>query len=237
MTDLATADVARRVVHIYATMRLRVEVPESTSNEEAIAKAERMTDLSRDLSGGEYADEISCFLVDELDEDGDIIVDRLYDRDGAPVARGLDPVGSFPAMSRALLSIAKGECDLAQVRGVARSAIANVDLSAASRGVPEEQLVIVASTSHVTQADSGLLDGIGRIGKHVDVLGTPYGYMVGLARWLPDAAVGEAVAAFGGAGFSTAFSSLWTAMRARGYHWLHLDRDGLVIESMETFEW
>lgn len=237
MTDIAPSGVARRVVHIYATMRLRVEVPESTSNEDAIAKAEQQTDLECDLRRGEFADEITCFLVDELDDDGGLIADRLFDRDGSPVPRGLDPVGCFPAMSRALVSIAKGECDLAQVRGVARSAIANVDLSAVSRGMPEEQLVIVASTAHVTQADSGLLGGIGRIGEHVDVMSTRYGYMVGLAQWLSEAGVSEAVAAFRAAGFSAAFGALWTSVRARGYHWLHLDSDGEVLESMETFEW
>lgn len=237
MTSIATSGVARRVVHIYATMRLRVEVDDSTSNEDAIAIAEKRTDLERDLRGGESADEITCFLVDEEDADGDIVAERLYDRDGQILPPNLDAVGAMPSMTKALLSIAGGECSLAQARCIAGEALPNVEIPKVQAARPEEQLVVVASLSHVTAMENQLLDNLVQIGGHVDVSATRYGYLVGLSQWLDDAGVEEATAAMRGAGFSESFTALWKGLRARGYHWMHLDRDGDALDGFETFSW
>lgn len=238
MTSHAAPSVARRVVHIYATMRLPVRVDDSISNEDAIAKAEQRTDLDRELGGGEWADEISCFLVDELDARGEIVGERLYDRDGQLFPRFLDPVGALPLMAKTLMSIAGGECSLAQARSVASAALPNVEIAKAKTAGAEEQLVVVASLSHVTATESSLLGSVGSMGAHVDVSSTRFGFLVGLAQWLEkEEEIGEVIAAIRAAGFSDSFAALWTGLRSRGYHWMHLDRDGDVLDGFETFSW
>ncbi len=52
-------------VHLYAVVRVPVDVPSATSQLDAIKKAEAMTDLNIAFKNGEYADDISSVLVDE----------------------------------------------------------------------------------------------------------------------------------------------------------------------------
>lgn len=58
-------------VHIYAVVRVPVEI-EAGSAREAALKAEKETDLFKSVKGAEYAEQITGFHVDELDENGEV---------------------------------------------------------------------------------------------------------------------------------------------------------------------
>jgi hypothetical protein len=65
-------------VHIYAVVRVPVEV-EAKSQQGAIQKAVRYTDLEYDFKQGEYADDIESFVVDEIG-DKDYLNTKSYDK-------------------------------------------------------------------------------------------------------------------------------------------------------------
>ena len=59
-------------VHIYAIVRVKVSNVEAENHAEAIKKAEDMIDLNGLFNRGsdqEFADDIDCFLVDEVGEE------------------------------------------------------------------------------------------------------------------------------------------------------------------------
>ncbi|QMI49882.1 hypothetical protein [Burkholderia sp. MBR-1] len=57
-------------VHLYAVVRVPIDVPSAASQLDAISKAERSVNLHADFNRGEYAEEIVGVLVDEQgDED------------------------------------------------------------------------------------------------------------------------------------------------------------------------
>lgn len=65
-------------VHLYAVVRVAVDVPSATSHLDAIAKAEQSVELHKDFRTGEYADEIVNVLVDEIGDD-DFLNTRLFE--------------------------------------------------------------------------------------------------------------------------------------------------------------
>lgn len=71
-------------VHIYAVVRVKVPVVEAKSQSEAIKKAESLTDLHSMFRKGdsrEFSDDIDCFLVDEIGDEG-FTHSRWYKKDG-----------------------------------------------------------------------------------------------------------------------------------------------------------
>lgn len=75
---------AKYRVHIYATVRVPVEIEEAENHQQAI-EAAKAVDLDTLLQHPEfeYAEEITGFLVDE-DGDADYIKSRSYDSEGKP---------------------------------------------------------------------------------------------------------------------------------------------------------
>lgn len=74
-------------VHLYPVVRVKVAGVEAESPEEAARKAEESLDLHALLSHGvvEYADDLDGFLVDLLDEEGEVAgesvsLDKHYHR-------------------------------------------------------------------------------------------------------------------------------------------------------------
>lgn len=226
-----------RAVHFYATMRLRVVIPDAISDAEAIAKAESCTDLNYALRNGEYADEISGYLVDELDLSGDIVSEAFYDRDGNLVPPGLDPVALLPALTGVVSKLATGELAFTEARGAARAALGGVELPISRPAGVEEQVVAVVSASHMTEHDSFLLGGFATVGNSTAVVSTGFGSMVSLCQWLSGEELAAETAAFAEEGFSDAFIALWSGFRTKGYHWLNLDRDGASLEGFATHSW
>lgn len=68
-------------VHIYATMRLRVDLGQILPDHEAIPAALAKTDLARDLVRGDYAEAITAFMVDQVSADGDYLSEHVYDEE------------------------------------------------------------------------------------------------------------------------------------------------------------
>lgn len=72
-------------VHIYAIVRVTVANVEAESHPEAIVKAEGMVNLHSLFDKGpgqEFAEDIDCFLVDEVGEGADFMNSRWYRSDG-----------------------------------------------------------------------------------------------------------------------------------------------------------
>ncbi len=72
-------------VHIYAIVRVKVPNVEAESHPEAIVKAEGMVNLHSLFNKGsdqEFAEDIDCFLVDEVDDSADFTNSRWYRSDG-----------------------------------------------------------------------------------------------------------------------------------------------------------
>jgi hypothetical protein len=72
-------------VHIYAIVRVTVANVEAESHPEAIIKAEGMVNLHSLFDKGpgqEFAEDIDCFLVDEVGEGADFMNSRWYRSDG-----------------------------------------------------------------------------------------------------------------------------------------------------------
>jgi len=61
--------ITETAVHIYAVMRLRVAIEPTQDPKQAIEKALKQTDLDHDLRHGEYAEEITGMLVDQISGD------------------------------------------------------------------------------------------------------------------------------------------------------------------------
>lgn len=53
-------------VHLYAVVRVAVDVTDATSQLDAIARAEQTVDLASEFRRGEFADEVIGILVDEV---------------------------------------------------------------------------------------------------------------------------------------------------------------------------
>ena len=70
-------------VHIYAIVRVSVPGIEADSPRQAAILAENRTDLNVEFRNGEYAEDIDCFLVDELDSDGNVVKTAPLDKDFA----------------------------------------------------------------------------------------------------------------------------------------------------------
>lgn len=96
-------------VHIYATMRLRVDLGTILPDREAIALALKRTELAKDLCGGQYADGITAFMVDQVDADGDCLSEAIYDEDSNREHSQIDQ-GRFIVLSTA--HIAKADMTL-----------------------------------------------------------------------------------------------------------------------------
>lgn len=73
----SAADKAYRV-HLYAVVRVPVEVPSASSQLNAIEKAEASVDLCREFTRGEYADEVVGALVDEVGDSDEYLNSRNY---------------------------------------------------------------------------------------------------------------------------------------------------------------
>lgn len=72
---------AKYTVHIYAVVRVPVEV-EADSPEEAIKKSDDF-DLHSGFMGGEYSESVTGYVVDELDEQGNFVKEcGDYTQDG-----------------------------------------------------------------------------------------------------------------------------------------------------------
>lgn len=72
-------------VHIYAIVRVKVPNVEAESHPEAIIKAEGMVNFHSLFNKGpdqEFAEDIDCFLVDEVDDGADFTNSRWYRSDG-----------------------------------------------------------------------------------------------------------------------------------------------------------
>lgn len=174
---------------------------------------------------------VECPDSDHSDGSSAILDDSL---DNVP--RGLDPLGGFASLSRALIRIADGSCTLSDVRREAATALQGMALETAANGV-EEQGCVVVSTAHITQADSAILGEVGTIQGLVDVCATRYGYLVHLGPALDDSSIDAIDGAMDALGLSTAFRALWLGMRARGYAWLQVDRDADTVDGFEVFSW
>ena len=77
----------KKVVHIFAVIRVPVEVSADLNDEEAVEAAVAQTDLDRAIFGGEYADEIAYFLVDDYKR-GDMVRSTWLDMHGKPEIQG-----------------------------------------------------------------------------------------------------------------------------------------------------
>lgn len=79
------APIARYRVHLYATARHAVDVQADVADghQSAMTIATTTTDLHEVVSAGkaEYAEEITAYLVDNLDQQGNLIDSVLYDGD------------------------------------------------------------------------------------------------------------------------------------------------------------
>jgi hypothetical protein len=65
-------------VHIYAVVRVPVEVSAS-SPEEAVKKADSLVDLYEFMDyDAEFAEEVVDYLVDEISEDGELLESKYY---------------------------------------------------------------------------------------------------------------------------------------------------------------
>lgn len=79
-----TVEVSRNVpdkayrVHLYGVVRVPYEVA-AASEADAIARAEASADMYQDIRNGEYAEELTGALVDELSADGDVLQYNVYD--------------------------------------------------------------------------------------------------------------------------------------------------------------
>lgn len=58
--------ITETAVHLYATVRLRVSIQPTADPAEAYRKALAQTDLSKDFRYGEFTDEITSVLVDQI---------------------------------------------------------------------------------------------------------------------------------------------------------------------------
>lgn len=80
----------RFAVHIYATFRVKIPTVEGASVEELLAKAEKSAGLHemsvRGSYDGEFAEEITGYLIDPLDSEGEVDSERslVLDGDGKP---------------------------------------------------------------------------------------------------------------------------------------------------------
>jgi len=85
--------VKKHNVHIYAIVRVKVCDIEAESHADAIQKAEVLVDLNALFNKGadqEFADDIDCFLVDEIGDE-DYGNSRWYEKDGVtPMAQSQD---------------------------------------------------------------------------------------------------------------------------------------------------
>lgn len=75
--QIATTTTRAYRVHLYAVIRVPVNVPDALSQLDAIEKAEESVNLERDWKDGEYADEVVGVLVDEVG-DGEYMNTRNY---------------------------------------------------------------------------------------------------------------------------------------------------------------
>jgi hypothetical protein len=65
-------------VHIYAVVRVPVEVSAS-SPEEAVKKADSLVDLYEFMDyDAEFAEEVVDYLVDEISENGELLESKYY---------------------------------------------------------------------------------------------------------------------------------------------------------------
>jgi len=73
----------RYVVHIYAVVRVPIEV-NAESPEKAVKKVDREINLHEILDKGkvEYTEDVTEYLVDEIEPNGDIKRSFWLDRDG-----------------------------------------------------------------------------------------------------------------------------------------------------------
>lgn len=93
-------------VHLYPVVRVVVDDVEAENQVEAIKKAEAILDLHSLLSipdVGEYADDIDCFLVDEIGDDG-FLNSRWYDKHG-------ESLNSEPGKPKMVIFVNRGLID------------------------------------------------------------------------------------------------------------------------------
>ena len=92
-------------VHLYPIVRIVVDDVEAESHKEAIKVAEGSVDLNHllDPGVGEYADDIDCFLVDEVGDDG-FVNSRWYDKYG-------EPLNSEPEKPKMVIFVHRGLID------------------------------------------------------------------------------------------------------------------------------
>ena len=85
------------LVHLFPVVKLPGWVIEAGNHQRAIEQAQRIWDTAKDKQRqiedfGQYADEISCFLVDEIgDEEHEN--SRYYDELGHPIGQGRVTIG------------------------------------------------------------------------------------------------------------------------------------------------
>ena len=75
-------------VHIYATVRVKVCGVEADTPQEAAKKADEQTDLHAVL-GEMYAEEVTSFLVDTLDEHGKVAKETDLDGEFRPIGQAV----------------------------------------------------------------------------------------------------------------------------------------------------
>ena len=78
-------------VHIYAVVRVKISDVEAETPKKAARKAEELVNLHDILDGrnGEYdiewAEEVTGFTVDPLDEDGEVMYDQMKNYDAQEI--------------------------------------------------------------------------------------------------------------------------------------------------------
>jgi hypothetical protein len=73
-------------VHIYAVVRVKIEAVEADSQVAAIQEAQKGLDLEEAVRSGEYAEEITGFLVDEVGDEN-YSQSRAYQADGVTLEK------------------------------------------------------------------------------------------------------------------------------------------------------
>jgi hypothetical protein len=66
-------------VHVYAVVRIKVPGIEAESPSEAAKMAEELTDFIAAVRSSQYADMIDDFVVDQLDDDGNVVASLALD--------------------------------------------------------------------------------------------------------------------------------------------------------------